>query len=436
MALRRELGPFSALLITVGAMIGSGIFATPHDVALTVHSPGMILGLWVLGGILALLGALSFVELGASIPETGGLYVYLNRAYGPMVGFVFAWAMLVVMVPSSLGYFAQVTARHAIALFGMTAGWETPLAIAVVTGLVAANLGGVRSGAAVQNAATLIKYAGVLGIALLGWCLAPHVAPVASTAVDPGVGTLLAALVPVLWAYDGWIDLTSIAGEVKDPERAIPRSLAIGTLMVTGLYLLANLTYLKVLGAAGLAASETPAATAAATLMGPVGHALVSVLIGVSTLGGCAVALLTGSRVVYAVAADGLFIKAFARTSPSGVPDVAIMACGALAVLYVVSPVGRLGELFVIGAWPFYAFGAVATMVLRRREPALARPVRTWAYPLPILVFTVASVAIVAGYGMTNPWQTLLSFGLIGVGLPVFWAFRRHRRRFGNPPTP
>ncbi|MBC7543708.1 MAG: amino acid permease [Candidatus Sericytochromatia bacterium] len=435
MALRRELGPFSALLITVGAMIGSGIFATPHDVALTVHTPGLILGLWAIGGFLALLGAMSFVELGAAIPETGGLYVYLCRAYGPMSGFVFAWAMLVVMVPSSLGYFAQVTARHTTALFGLSGGWDPPLAIAVITGLVVVNLGGVRSGAAVQNVTTLIKYGGVLGIALIGWFLAPVAAPVASALSETSGLALLAALVPVLWAYDGWIDITSIAGEVKDPARAIPRSLAIGTLLVTGLYILANLTYLKVLGTAGLAASETPAATAAASLLGPAGHALVSMLIGISTLGGCAVALLTGSRVVYAVAADGLFLKAFARTSPQGVPDVAIMACGALAVLYIVSPVGRLGELFVIGAWPFYACGAVATIVLRRREPALPRPVRTWAYPLPIVVFALASVAIVIGYGMTNPWQTLLSFGLIGLGVPVYGLFRACKAAVIADPT-
>jgi amino acid transporter len=427
MALQREIGPWSALLITVGAMIGSGIFATPHDVAQTIQSPGLTLAIWGAGGLLALLGALSFIELGAAIPETGGLYVYLHRAYGRPAGFVFAWAMLVVMVPSSLGFFAQVTARHANGLLGVPATWDLPVALAVLTLLVGANLRGVRSGAAVQNLATVIKYGGVLGVAMLGWFFAPSAAPVAVPAPVVPLGPLLAALVPVLWAYDGWIDITSIAGEVRDPQRDVPRSLAIGTLLVIVLYLLANLTYLQVLGPAGLAASQTPAADAAAQLLGPIGHVIVSLLIGISTLGGCAVALLTGSRVVFAVAADGLFFKAFAHTSRHHVPDVAVIACGLLAVLYLISPVGRLGDMFVIGAWPFYALGAVATMVLRHKEPQLVRPIRTLAYPLPIVVFAAASLAIIGSYGVTNPWQTLLSFGLIGLGLPVYAAFRgRH----------
>jgi APA family basic amino acid/polyamine antiporter len=424
MALQREIGPWSALLITVGAMVGSGIFATPHDVAQTVQSPGLTLLLWVAGGLLALLGALSFIELGAAIPETGGLYVYLHRAYGRAGGFVFAWAMLVVMVPSSLGFFAQVTARHANSLFGVSPAWDLPVALSVLAVLVGANLRGVRSGAAVQNLATVIKYAGVLGIAMLGLVFAPASPPVTVPAPAVPMGLVLAALVPVLWAYDGWIDITSIAGEVRDPQRDVPRSLAFGTLMVTVLYLLANVTYLRVLGPAGLAASATPAADAASHLLGASGHLVVSLLIGISTLGGCAVALLTGSRVVFAVAADGLFFKAFAHTSQHHVPDVAVIACGLLAVLYLVSPVGRLGDMFVIGAWPFYALGAVATMVLRHKEPLLNRPVRTMAYPLPILVFAAASLAIVASYAVTNPWQTFLSFGLIGMGLPVYAAFR------------
>lgn len=425
MALQREIGPWSALLITVGAMIGSGIFATPHDVAQTIQSPGLTLVLWVAGGVLALLGALSFVELGAAIPETGGLYVYLHRAYGRAAGFVFAWAMLVVMVPSSLGFFAQVTARHANSLLGVPTTWDLPVALSVLAILVAANLRGVRSGAAVQNLATVVKYGGVLGVALLGWLFAPTATPTPAVVPPLPMGAVLAALVPVLWAYDGWIDITSIAGEVRNPQRDVPRALAFGTVMVIGLYLLANVTYLRVLGPTGLAASGTPAADAAARLLGPVGHVVVSLLIGVSTLGGCAVALLTGSRVVFAVAADGLFFKAFARTSAHHVPDVAVLACALLAVLYLVSPVGRLGDVFVVGAWPFYALGAVATMVLRRREPSLPRPVRTLAYPWPILVFAAASVAIVGSYAVTNPWQTVLSFGLIGLGLPVYAAFRR-----------
>jgi APA family basic amino acid/polyamine antiporter len=291
--------------------------------------------------------------------------------------------------------------------------------------LVGVNLRGVRAGAAVQDAATVLKYGGVLLVALLGLLARP--APSEPVVAPSGMAAAVAALVPVLWAYDGWIDVTSIAGEVRDPARQIPRSLALGTALVTLLYLLVNVAYLRALGPAALAASETPAADAAARLAGASGRAGVSALVAIATFGGCAVALLTGSRVVYAVARDGLFLRAFAHTSRTAVPDVAVTASGALAVAYVVSPLGHLGEMFVVGAWPFYAVGAVATVVLRRTEPALPRPHRTVGYPVTIVVFALASLAIVAGYAMTRPMQTAISLGVIAVGLPVYALTLRRR---------
>lgn len=426
--LRRALGPASALLITVGAMIGSGVFVTPHEVATLVASPALTLLLWAVGGALALLGALSFAELGAAIPETGGMYVYLRRAFGPTAAFVFAWAMLAVLVPSSMGYFAQVTARHVAALVGAGRGLDAYLAVAMIALLVAVNLGGVRAGAAVQNGATVLKFAGVFLVALLGLLVRPAPAGTVVSVNGGGMAAPVAALVPVLWAYDGWIDVTSIAGEVRDPARQIPRALVRGTALVTALYLLVDVAYLRVLGPAGLGASETPAADAAAHVAGATGRVAISALVAVATFGGCAVALLTGSRVVYAVAADGHFLRAFAHTSRAAVPDVAVAACGALAVGYVVSPLGHLGEVFVVGAWPFYAVGALATIVLRRKEPGLPRPHRTVGYPYTILVFAAASLAIVAGYAITRPVHTAISLGVIALGLPVYALAGRARR--------
>lgn len=427
MTLRRRLGPVSAVLITVGAMVGSGVFVTPHDVALRVGSPWWTVLLWFAGGVLAWMGALSFVELGAAIPETGGLYVYLRRAYGPAVAFAFAWAMLVVLVPSSVGFFAQVAARHLVVLSGGSSKVDGFVALGIVTALVLANLRGVQTGAAVQNVATVLKFVGVFVLALLGLVVEPD--PRAKIAAPTGgVLSLLAALVPVLWAYDGWIDVTSVAGEVRDPVRDIPRALTLGTVLVTVLYLLVNVGYLRVLGPVVLAESPTPAADAAARFAGATGRAAVSALVAVATLGGCAVGLLTGSRVVYAVANDGLFFRAFAHTSFRGVPDVAVAVTGALAVVYVVSPLGHLGEMFVVGAWPFYALGAMAAVVLRRKEPALRRPYRAVGYPYVNVLFAAGSLAVVVGYAVSRPVQTSMSLGVIALGWLLCVVKGRWRR--------
>ena len=433
--LRREIGPFASVLITVGAMVGSGIFVTPHYVALLVRSATATWLLWLAGGALTLLGALSFVELGAALPETGGMYVYLRRAFGPVAAFAFAWSMTMVLVPSSVGFFASVAAEHLSVILRVPTRHTTALTVGVIGVLLGVNLGGVRQSAWLQGSVTLAKVVGVLLLAVGGLFVRRQGAPLAlPLSSEPGalpwVNTL-AALVPVLWSYDGWVDVTSVAGEVRSPGRNVPRSLVVGTVLVAGLYLLANVTYLRVMGPAALAQSATPAADAAALAFGARGRTVVSLLVALSTFGGCAVALLTGSRVIYAVARDGLFLPAFARTSARGVPSVALVASCVLAVLYVSSPVGDLANVFVIGAWPFYALAAVATVRLRSREPALARPYRTPGYPWTPVVFAAVSLGVVASYGITQPWQLGMSVGIIALGGPVYgwyaWQLRRGR---------
>jgi APA family basic amino acid/polyamine antiporter len=414
-------------LITVGAMVGSGIFATPHDVAQLETDPRRTLALWVIGGVLALLGALSFAELGAAIPETGGMYHYLRRAFGPFVAFTFAWAMLAVLVPSSVGYFAVVAARHLGEILALGAGGQRALAIGIIVVLVGVNVFGVRAGADVQNAATVIKYAGVVAVGAIGLYVSTR-SDGAAPAMPHTAPNVLAALVPVLWAYDGWIDVTSVAGETRNPTRDIPFALVVGTLLVTLLYLFANVGYLGALGTRGLAASDVPAAEVAASVAGARGRVAASLLIAVATFGGCAVALLTGTRVVHALARSGGIFRALGHTSRSGAPDAALATTGALAIAFLGSRLGYLGEVFVVGAWPFYALGAIATIVLRRREPDLARPYRTLGYPYTIVAFALGSLAIVAGYAVAQPKQTLVSFGLIALGVPVYVARRRSRK--------
>ncbi|HUS64396.1 MAG TPA: amino acid permease [Kofleriaceae bacterium] len=423
----RQIGPLSAVLIAMGAMIGTGIFVVPHDIAEHTHSLGVTLALWGAGGLVSLLGALSFAELGAALPENGGLYAYLRRAYGPAVAFAFGWSFFAILAPASVGFFAQVTATYALALVGAPAAWVTPLAIAVVAALVLVNVRGLREALGLQNVTTTIK---VAGLALVGLCglLFGEAAPPSEPAASAGAATIAAALVPVLWAYDGWINVAYVGGEVRDPQRNLPRALIAGSIGVTLLYLAANAAYLAILGGAGVEASATPAADAAARALGGGGRTALSVLVGISTLGGCTVVLLTGSRVVSSVARD--IFPPLAHQTAAGTPGRAIVAVGALSIVYMTSPLGRLGDVFVIGVWPFYAAGAVATVVLRRREPDLPRPHRTLAYPLPIAGFCVATVLLLGSYAIAAPARLGVSFGIIAVSWPMYrWLTARSRAR-------
>lgn len=429
-ALKKALGPGSAVLVTVGAMVGSGIFKTPHEVALFVGGPYAMLALWAAGGALSLLGALTYAEIGAALPETGGLYAHLKHAWGKAAGFVFGWAMAVVLVPSSVGYFAQISAEHALEAAGIGGGVMRVrvFAAVMIASLVGVNLVGVGAGARVQDAMTVVKYSGVLLVAALGAWAGMH--PVANTAVHGAavsvppltVAAVFAGLVPILWAYDGWIELTSISGEMKNPSRDVPRALVVGTLAVTALYLVVNAGYLYAIGPAGLALSETPAIATATRALGTPGRALIGAITTVSTFGGCAVSLLTGARVLFAVGRDGLFPGVLGRVSSRGAPSGALVVAGAMGLAFAASPLGKLGDLFVIGAWPFYALGALGISRLRVKASREGKewPVRMKGQPYAAWLFALAGAGIVLAYAWREPKRTGLSFALIALGLPVF----------------
>ncbi len=428
--LRRELGLRSSTLLTAGAMIGTGIFVAPIATAKATPSAGWMLLVWALGGALSLLGALSFAEAGAAMPETGGLAVYLRRAFGRWAAFAFGWAMVAVLVPSSVAFFAQVAFWHLRDAGVLTsAAWPSVF----IAALVAANVGGLRSGARLQNALTVAKVFGVLALAALGLSrLGVHAQHTNSSSPSTaGLTTFAAAMVPALWAYDGWIDVTSVAGEVRDPQRTIPRAIVGGTLAVTAIYLLATLGLLSAFGHDGLRAlgerdtvfSSGPWST------GPLRVALAS-LVAIASLGGGAVGLMSGARVVFAVARDGLLFASLAKVSSAGVPANALIVCGLIALGYVHSPLAKLGEVFVLGAWPFYALGAAAVVRLRVRDELWSNAVvgehfRTPWFPLPQAVFAAVSVAIVVGYALREPKNTALSLGAIAAGALVYPLVRR-----------
>lgn len=422
---RRVLGVFDGTLVTVGAMVGSGIFATPSLVARAVHRLDLALAVWAAGAALSLLGAFALAEPGAALPGRGGLTAILRRAFGPRASFAFGWTMTLVLVPSSVAFFARVTAEHLAAVVPWSVATLTSLVIAAVA---AVNLLGLRPAARLQSLVTLVRVTALAAVAAVALALPP--AP-ASTAPVAAVSwtTLLAAVVPVLWAYDGWIDITSLAAEVRAPGRTIPRALIAGVSIVTALYLLVVVAFHRALSTAVLAGSTAPAALLGARLAGAGGARVLVALVALSTFGACLIGLVSGTRVVAALADDAPPLRALGRLDGRGVPAAATALTAALALAYArVEVFGQMAQVFVVGAWPFYAMGAWAALRLRRREPELARPFRTPGSPWTVGAFLLATAAMLASFARESPRPTLLSLGVVALGMIAYRAPRGSRQ--------
>ncbi|MBC8074279.1 MAG: amino acid permease [Deltaproteobacteria bacterium] len=437
--LPRRIGPWSAAAVVVGSTIGSGIFRTPADIAGKVESLGAFVAVWLIGAVIALCGALSYAELSAMMPRTGGIYVYLREAFGRLTAFLFGWAELLVLRPAAYGAIAVTCADYAWRLFGADGGVVVLLGLSgaqltaavliVVVGV--ANIRAVSLGAAIQNVSTLLKMSALLALCGLGarWAFAGHATLVSAGAPQDGspVAAFGLAMVAVMWAYDGWSDVGFVSGEVRDPQRNLPRAFVLGTLAVAVLYLGANAAYLAVIPLAQMPSSSLIAADVAATVIGQGGVAFVSAAVVVSTFGTLNGSMMTGPRVFYAMAADGLFFTALAKIDPRyGTPGRAIAMSMGLGVVFVsVRAFADLADQFVVGIWPFYALGVLAVFVLRRRDPARERPYRTWGYPWVPALFLVATLFLLGSYLVTKPVEFLACFGVIALGVPVYWAWTR-----------
>lgn len=419
-------------MILVGSTIGSGIFRVPSSVAADVGSLGGIALIWIIGAVVALFGALTLAELAAMFPRSGGIYVFLREAYGPLPAFLFGWTELLVIRPSALGAIALIFARYAASLFGLPPETVPWMAIAAIVLLALANIRSVMLASAIVNATTLAKIVALAAVALIAFAFG-----------DPSMGALTEtftfapnswggfgiALIAVLWAYDGWADLTFVAGEVKDPARTMPRALVMGTLIIIVLYMLVNLAYLYVLPIEEMAGSEVVAADAARKIFGAVGASAIAGLVMLSAFGALTGSTLTGPRILYAMADDGLFFKAIAKVHPSfATPWVAIAVCSALGVGYVANrSFENLASSFILGIWPFYALAVGAVFVLRRRNPDAERPYKTAGYPIVPLVFLLASVLMLGNSVIEEPFTTLRDFGIILIGIPVYFIWSRKR---------
>lgn len=431
--LPRRLGVFSAIAVLVGSTIGSGIFRVPSTVASDVGTLGAIALIWVIGALVALFGALTLAELAAIFPRSGGIYVFLREAYGPVPAFLFGWTELLVIRPSALGAIAMIFAAYTRQLFGFAESADRILAAAAIVVLALTNVRSLVWGAMLNNVATAGKIAALAGIAIVAFIFGnPSTGALAGPmSFEPlSWGGFGVALIAVLWAYDGWADLTFIAGEVKDPERTMPRALIMGTSIVVLLYLAINLAYLYVLPINEMAASTLVASDAARKIFGAVGASIIAGAVMLSAFGALNGSTITGPRILYAMAEDRLFFKPIAWVHPRWqTPTTAILLCSALGVAYVMSSsFEQLADSFIIGIWPFYAGAVGAVFVLRRRRPDLPRPYKTTGYPFVPLVFLIASILMLGNSVIEEPRRTLLNFGIILIGIPVYYLWTRTRR--------
>jgi len=438
--LPRRLGLWSAVAVLIGSTIGGGIFRTPAIIAERVPSPLAMLGVWVLGGVLALCGALTYAELGGMYPRSGGVFVYIREGFGRLPAFLFGWTELVLIRASALGAIATPFAEYLLRLLGYdlslpgSARLVHYVAAVAIAATATLNYTGIRWSALALNAATIAKYGALLLLVLLAFGTGhgdfTHFTTAAGS-LSPGLYGL--ALVSVLWAYDGWGDLSFVGGEVRDPERNLPRAMILGTVAIVAIYLLVNAAYLYLIPIGTMAGSKLIAADAAQLVVGRIGVTIVATVVMVSTFSTLLGSLLTAPRIFFAMADDGLFFKRVARVHPRfQTPSVAIALTGCLGVAFVLAQsFEELADQFVVAIFPFYALAAAAVFVLRKRRPDLPRPVRVWGYPVVPLVFVLASFVILANALREHPGATGIAFGVILLGIPVYyiWAVRGGDKR-------
>ncbi|HEX6434271.1 MAG TPA: amino acid permease [Gemmatimonadales bacterium] len=430
-----RLGLFSGTMMVVGGIIGSGIFLNPAIVAQRVGSVTLTLGVWLLGGVVALIGAMVFAELGARRPVAGGGYVYLRECFGKLPAFLYAWTLLLVIATGAIAAVAVTFAGYSAAILGLEPRMTVPIAVGAILTLSAINYLGVRPGAITQNVFTLLKLGALALLIIAGLAGETASAPASPLPAETSniVMAVGAALVPVLFAFGGWQQTNFIAEELRDPARNLPRALLAGVTLVVVVYVLANLAYLKTLGVASLAGSSAPAADVMGMVLGDTGRTLIAAGIAVSTFGFLNLVILVSPRVYRAMARDGLFFSRLARLHPRyRTPGAAIVLQGGWAVLLTLTgSYGALLDYVVFGDWIFFGATAATVFLYRRRERRGLEPAdlrfRMPGYPVTPFIFILAALYVVVGSLMSNPANALRGTVLMALGIPVFLFWRRRR---------
>jgi len=429
-SLRRTLSFRDLVFIVVGTVIGSGIFLTPGAVVRDAGSGGVALAAWIVGGVLSLLGALTFAELGALKPESGGLYAYVRDAFGPLPAFLYGWTMFVVIGSGSLATLAAAFPRYVEAFVPLSAVGARVVSILMIAVVTAINVRGTRQSADVQGLATMTKVAVIVLLAAM--LVAGGSAGISSAGWWPDEWSFSAAvrgvtaMIGVLWAYEGWQYVTFSAGETVDPQRVFARGIVVGTLALVGIYVFANVGYFRALGVAGVASSTRVASDAARVVLGPAAARVMAAVILVSIFSAANGLTLTLPRLFFAMARDRVFFARLATIHPTfGTPAAAIVSTAAWSTVLVLS--GTFEQLLtyvVFMSWLWFALAAAAIFVSRRRDAHVPRPFRTPGYPATPLVFILAALLIVANTVVAHPMQSTIGLGFALVGIPVYRVWR------------
>lgn len=419
-------------MINVGSMIGSGIFLVSQSIGQLLPFEPLILVAWIVGGIVSIMGALAIAELGAMMPQSGGQFVYLGEAYGPLWGFLYGWAGFAVVITASISAVAVGFATYASYLVPMSTQTIQIVAIVSIVMLTVVNCFGVQWGARIQNTLTFVKVASLVVLAAWGIGMGLSSSPAwtwPDVPVSQLIGPFSLVLVAVLWSYDGWIEITYIAGEVKDPQKNIPASLVYALALVVVLYGWVNAAYHLALTMSEVRSSPFVAADVATKFVGLAGAASMALAVVISTLGANNGFVFTGARIYHAMAEKGLFFKSMARLHPRyETPVVALIGQGAWACVLVLS--GTYSELItyvVFVSWLFYAMSAIAVFILRKRQPERERPYRAWGHPWTTLTFIAFSVFLVVNSVLEAPRESLIGLAILLAGIPAYAYWQRKK---------
>jgi basic amino acid/polyamine antiporter, APA family len=432
--LARELGLFDSTMLVMGGIVGAGLFINPYVVAERVHSPVLILAAWVAGGVVAMLGAFIYAELADRMPDTGGEYAYLRECYHPLVGFLFGWVTLLVVMTGGMAAVAVTFARYFLELTGLRAS-ERAVVVITLAVLTIINCLGAKLGGRVQSLLMVMKIAVIAGVILSGLLLVHHPFPILHPVLPPPaergapfglIAAFGSAMIPVLFAYGGWQTSNYIASEIRDPRRNLTRALVIGVAGVIVLYVAMNIVCVRVLGAEGLAATRVPATEVMRRALGETGAKLVALGIAVSTLGFLSQSILTGPRVYFAMAEDGLFFRSVARvTRRTHVPAAAIILQSCWTTVIALS--GSYEQIlnYVVSTnFIFFGLSATCLFVLRRRDPRATAGFRTPGHPYTTLLFIAACWLVVIDTIYKYPANSLAGFTILLLGLPVYAGWR------------
>jgi APA family basic amino acid/polyamine antiporter len=447
-ALVRAIGLGSAILFVIGSVIGTGIFLTTGGMAVNIPSASLLLTAWTLGGLFAIAGGLTYAEMGAMFPRSGGVYVFLKEAYGPLLAFLYGWAALLVVLSGGIAavavgfaeyvrYFVpSVSAAHVIATMPMPLG--TPLTIStaklVAVGSIVAlgtiNYVGVRSGNLTNAIFTIAKVAGLAVIPLMAIAFGrvhPQFTPIVPPDLHRPFASFGVAMIAVLWTYEAWYFIMYAAGEIRDPQKNVPRALMCGTLVLTSIYLVVNIAYFYALRIDEMKGVTRIAERAASALVGSSGATFVALTVVLSTFGCNAAAILAGSRLLFAMAADRAFLPAASRVHPRyRTPHLAIVGLTVWSAILALS--GTYEQLFTYVMFASILFSVatgLALFRLRAKMPDRPRPYRTWGYPIIPVLFVAGASAFVVNTLVERPLQSLAGMGLLALGLPVYWYWRR-----------